>query len=149
MKSIHDYHHILAPIDGSNEAQAALQTAIEIVQQDSTRQLYIVHVVDEDDLNLFDPNIEQVKRDAQQASLQLLQQAHHLATQAGLTQITIRSELGNPKAIIAHTIPEHYHIDLIVMGSTGTNAVERLLQGSTTEFVSRTSNVNTLIIHDN
>ena len=149
MKSIHDYHHILAPIDGSVEAQAALKTAIEIVQQDTSRQLYIVHVIDEDDLNLFDPNIEQLKTEAKQASLQLLHQAQQVAIQAGLTNVTICSEFGNPKAIIAQTIPQRYTIDLIVMGATGTNTVERLMQGSTTEFVSRTATINTLIIHDN
>ncbi|RGO81579.1 universal stress protein [Weissella cibaria] len=70
-----------------------------------------------------------------------------LKQQAGVTNLTVISETGNPKNIIAKVIPAQYDIDLIVIGATGMNAVERLMQGSVTEFVSRTSRVNTFIVH--
>ena len=38
------------------------------------------------------------------------------------------------------------NVDLIMIGATGLNAIERLLIGSVTEYVTRTANVDTLIV---
>ena len=37
---------------------------------------------------------------------------------------------GSPKNIIAKELPKEYNIDLIMLGATGLNAVERLFIGS-------------------
>ena len=42
-----------------------------------------------------------------------------------------------PKNIIAKELPKEYNIDLIMLGATGLNAVERLFIGSVSESVIR------------
>lgn len=52
---------------------------------------------------------------------------------------------GTTKTIIARDFPKKHDIDLIVVGATGLNAVERLLIGSVTEYVTRTANCDVLV----
>nr|WP_270252133.1 universal stress protein [Lactiplantibacillus plantarum] len=53
----------------------------------------------------------------------------------------------SPKASIATDIPKKYAIDLIVMGKSGTNAVSRILLGSTTAYVVQKAEVNVTVIN--
>lgn len=53
----------------------------------------------------------------------------------------------SPKASIATDIPQKYAIDLIVMGKSGTNAVSRILLGSTTAYVVQKAEVNVTVIN--
>jgi len=55
-------------------------------------------------------------------------------------------ECGSPKALIAKEVPNEVHADLIVIGATGLNAVERFVIGSVTEFVTRTAKVDVLVV---
>ena len=147
MQSIHNYQHILAPVDGSKESEAAFATAVEIVNNTPSRHLYILNVVDTNKLKDAAHYSHELEENAITQSKALLERFATEAKQAGVTNLTIISETGNPKNIIAKVIPAQYDIDLIVIGATGMNAVERLMQGSVTEFVSRTSRVNTFIVH--
>lgn len=42
--------------------------------------------------------------------------------------------------------PQKHQTDLIVLGATGLNAVERLLIGSVTEYVTRTADCDVIVI---
>jgi nucleotide-binding universal stress UspA family protein len=64
----------------------------------------------------------------------------------GVKNIDFTVEYGAPKAVIAKDIPEDQKIDLIVIGATGLNAVERLLIGSVTEYVTRTAPCDVLVV---
>ncbi len=48
--------------------------------------------------------------------------------------------------MIARDIPQNLNIDLIMIGATGLNAVERLLIGSVTEYVTRTAVCDVLVV---
>ncbi|WP_369473181.1 universal stress protein [Secundilactobacillus kimchicus] len=53
---------------------------------------------------------------------------------------------GNPKQVIAQDFPGDNQVSLIVMGKSGTDAVDRLLVGSTTAAVVRNATANVLVI---
>ncbi len=53
---------------------------------------------------------------------------------------------GSPKQIIAKEIPEDNHVDLIMLGATGLNAVERLFIGSVSEYVIRNATCDVLVV---
>ena len=55
-------------------------------------------------------------------------------------------EYGSPKPIIAKEIPDDNDIDLILLGATGLNAVERLFIGSVSEYVIRNANCDVLVV---
>ncbi len=54
-----------------------------------------------------------------------------------LDNVTSVVEYGSPKQLIAKEIPEDNQVDLIMLGATGLNAVERLFIGSVSEYVIR------------
>ncbi|MCH4165010.1 MAG: universal stress protein, partial [Lentilactobacillus diolivorans] len=55
---------------------------------------------------------------------------------------------GYPKSIIATDVPTDENIDLIVMGKSGTGALDRLIMGSTTAYVVRNAHVQVLVVND-
>ena len=142
-----NYKNILVPVDGSKEAEAALGKAIQVaIRNGEDANLHILHVIDTRAIqNVTDfktTMVEQVAETAKKTLDAYLQQAKD----AGVQNVDYTIEYGSPKDIIAHQAPEKLNADLIMIGATGLNAIERLLIGSVTEYVTRTANVDTLIV---
>ncbi|MFV8213473.1 universal stress protein, partial [Streptococcus pluranimalium] len=62
-----------------------------------------------------------------------------------VTQIV---EFGNPKSLLAIDIPDREGADLIMLGATGLNAFERLLVGSSSEYILRNAKIDILVVRD-
>ena len=142
-----NYKNILVPVDGSKEAEAALGKAIQVaIRNGEDANLHILHVIDtrafQNVTDFKTTMVEQVAETAKKALDAYLQQAKN----AGVQNVDYTIEYGSPKDIIAHHAPEKLNADLIMIGATGLNAIERLLIGSVTEYVTRTANVDTLIV---
>nr|WP_283805073.1 universal stress protein [Lentilactobacillus rapi] len=56
-------------------------------------------------------------------------------------------DIGNPKNIIAHIYPDQHDIDLIVIGKSGVDALNRVLIGSTTAYVVRNATTKVLVVN--
>src|SRR5690606_25990886 len=69
-----------------------------------------------------------------------------VARDAGLSDIESRIEYGSPKVMISKDLPEEYHADLIMIGATGLNAVERLFIGSVSEYVIRHAPCDVMVV---
>ena len=54
--------------------------------------------------------------------------------------------IGSIKTVLAYDFPDQHDIDLIVLGSTGINAVEKMLQGSHTDYVVRHAKADVLVV---
>ncbi|MCQ9619881.1 universal stress protein [Weissella cibaria] len=142
-----NYKNILVPVDGSKEAEAALGKAIQVaIRNGEDANLHILHVIDtrafQNVTDFKTTMVEQVAETAKKTLDAYLQQAKN----AGVQNVDYTIEYGSPKDIIAHQAPEKLNADLIMIGATGLNAIERLLIGSVTEYVTRTANVDTLIV---
>ncbi|WP_270325157.1 universal stress protein [Weissella cibaria] len=142
-----NYKNILVPVDGSKEAEAALGKAIQVaIRNGEDANLHILHVIDtrafQNVTDFKTTMVEQVAETAKKTLDAYLQQAQD----AGVQNVDYTIEYGSPKDIIAHQAPEKLNADLIMIGATGLNAIERLLIGSVTEYVTRTANVDTLIV---
>ena len=142
-----NYKNILIPVDGSKEAEAALEKAIQVaLRNGEDANLHILHVIDtrafQNATDFKTTMVEQVAETAKKTLETYLQQAKD----AGVKNVDYTIEYGSPKDIIAHQAPEKMNVDLIMIGATGLNAIERLLIGSVTEYVTRTANVDTLIV---
>ena len=70
-----------------------------------------------------------------------------LATK-GLTKVKQVIEFGNPKTLLARDIPDKEGADLIMVGATGLNTFERLLIGSSSEYIMRHAKVDLLVVRD-
>lgn len=138
------YKHIQVSVDGSKEADLAFSKAVAIAKRNGAK-LEILHVIDTrsfQNVSSFDSAmVEQVSEDAKKR----MEDYYKRAQKAGVTNVHYFIEFGSPKTIIAREFPKKHDIDLIVVGATGLNAVERLLIGSVTEYVTRTANCDILV----
>lgn len=139
------YSHIQIAVDGSKEADLAFSKAVAIAKRNNAN-LEILHVIDTrsfQNVSSFDSAmVEQVSADAKKN----LEEYYDRAVKAGIKNVHYSIEFGSPKTIIAHEFPQKHQTDLIVLGATGLNAVERLLIGSVTEYVTRTADCDVIVI---
>lgn len=139
------YQHIQIAVDGSKEADMAFDKAVAVAKRNDAT-LEILHVIDTrafQNVSSFDSAmVEQVSQDAKTK----MEEYYHKALDAGVKETHFQIEFGSPKSIIAHDYPKKHNIDLIMVGATGLNAVERLLIGSVTEYVTRTAETDVLVV---
>ncbi|EKW98990.1 universal stress protein [Ligilactobacillus saerimneri 30a] len=141
------YKNILVPVDGSYESELAFKKAVAVAKRNgSDTKLHLVHVVDTrafQNISSFDTEmVEQVTETARKTMEGYVAEGK----QNGVENISYAIEYGAPKVLIAKDIPAKEHIDLILIGATGLNAVERLLIGSVTEYVTRTAACDVLVV---
>ncbi|AEG40576.1 universal stress protein [Lactobacillus kefiranofaciens] len=138
------YKNIQVSVDGSKEADLAFSKAVAIAKRNHAT-LEILHVIDTrsfQNVSSFDSAmVEQVSKDAEKR----MKDYKARAVKAGVADAHYSIEFGSPKTIIGHDFPKKHNVDLIVVGATGLNAVERLLIGSVTEYVTRTSKCDVLV----
>lgn len=144
---LQSYKSILVPIDGSYESELAFKKAINVAKRNGEETaLHLVHVVDTrafQNISSFDTTmVEQVTETAKKT----LEGYVDEAKKAGVNNVDFSVEYGAPKIIIAKDIPDEKKIDLIMIGATGLNAVERILIGSVTEYVTRTAQCDVLVV---
>ncbi|MCZ2490724.1 Universal stress protein [Dellaglioa algida] len=144
---LQQYKNILVPVDGSDEAKLAFEKAVQVALrngEDST--LHLLHVIDTrafQNISSFDTSmVEQVSDTAKETLNKYIEQAKS----AGLKNVDFSIEYGSPKVVIAKNVPINLDIDLIVIGATGLNTVERLLIGSVTEYVTRVATSDVLVV---
>lgn len=141
----HEYSKILVPVDGSNEARLAFEKAIEVAKRNRA-QVLIAHIIDTRVLQTptgFEGNFnEEIQRQTEN----LFQEYSQYAQEHDFNDIDFVLEYGSPKVYISKNIPKDYQIDLIMMGATGLNAVERLFIGSVSEYVIRNASCDVLVV---
>ncbi|MCH4056997.1 MAG: universal stress protein [Lactobacillaceae bacterium] len=143
-----EYHNILVPVDGSPEAELAFDKAKRIAQTNGAH-LDLLTVLDTNQFvgnyggSLTGDAIYQISEDAQNYLENLKADA---IEKSGLKDIDIHIRFGNPKVVIARDFPRDHHNDMIMIGATGLNAVERVLVGSVTEYVNRHAPCDVLIV---
>lgn len=145
--AVQQYHHILVPVDGSKEAELAFKKAVAVAKRNGKdTELQLLHVVDTrafQNISSFDSSmVEQVTKTAKKT----LEQYIDYAKQQGVDNVSYTIEYGAPETLIAKEVPQQSHADLIMIGATGLNAVERILIGSVTEFVTRTAICDVLVV---
>lgn len=143
-----EYKRILVPVDGSKEAELALNKAVRVAKMNHAT-LDLLNVLDTKQLSggysgmLSGDAIFQISEDAQNYLNSL---KYDIQTNDNLLDVAIHVRFGSPKGIIAHDFPKDHQCDLIMMGSSGMNAVERMLVGSTAAYVNRNATCDVLIV---
>lgn len=142
---LQQYRKIMVAVDGSEEAELAFKKAVNVARRNHA-SLLLVHVIDTrafQNVNSFDSILAE---QATELAKQSLEQYSTQAKEAGIDKVETVIEYGSPKVIIAKQVPMEKEVDLIMLGATGLNAVERLFIGSVSEYVIRTANCDVLIV---
>jgi len=141
------YENIMVAVDGSKEADLAFVKGVQSAVRNQAK-LTIAHVIDTRGIQSISTFDAEVYEELQVEAQELMAEYEKRARDAGLTDIQVVIEMGNPKTLLAKTIPEQEHVDLILVGATGLNAFERLLVGSSSEYILRHTSVDLLVVRD-
>ncbi|WLR42981.1 universal stress protein [Bacillus carboniphilus] len=139
------YKRIVVAVDGSAEAEAAFEQAIEIVKRNEGAALLITHVIDTR-IGIAETYDTGVISRIEESGHELLKKYEDQAKKAGLDNVATELKHGSPKAIIAKKIAPDFNADLIICGATGLNRVERFIVGSVAEHTTRYAKCDVLIV---
>lgn len=144
---VQKYEHILVAVDGSYESELAFEKAVNVALRNNA-ELVLTHVIDTRALQSVATFDTYIYDKLEQEAKEVLSDLEKQAREQGITNIKQVIEFGNPKKLLAHDIPEREHIDLIMVGATGLNTFERLLIGSSSEYIMRHAKVDLLVVRD-
>lgn len=145
-----EYEKILVALDGSKGGEVALKEAIEVAKRNDAH-LDVLRVMDLNSLEyggagiaLDGEQIYKIEHDSEEYLLELRRKA---IQEAGLKpeQIRVHLRFGNPKLVIVEDFQPEYENDLIIVGSTGKNFLQRLVVGSVASYVIRSARCDVLV----
>ena len=141
------YERIMIAVDGSYESELAFEKGVNVALRNKA-ELILTHVIDTRALQsiaTFDTYIyEQLEEEAKGVLEGFEKKAHA----RGVEKVKQVIEFGNPKTLLARDIPDKEKVDLIMVGATGLNTFERLLIGSSSEYIMRHAKVDLLVVRD-
>lgn len=139
------YQRILVGLDGSQKADKAFHVACQLAKALSSH-LYLVWIVNRDrGMDSYGGVNEDFYQDQALQAKAKIQPYVQQAKEASLS-VDTAVQIGSIKTILAFDYPKEHNIDLIIIGSTGANAVKKMLQGSHTDYVARHSTADVLIV---
>lgn len=142
-----EYHHILVGTDGSQQAKQAFKKAVAVAKRNNGK-IYLVNVV-EQQLAAFMgySGLNQNIIDQETASgKEILAEYVTAAKNQGFTNLETLIAYGSAKEVLASELPKKYAIDLIMVGQSGLNAVERFMTGSVASHVIRQAPCDVLVV---
>lgn len=145
---LQQYHKIMVAVDGSAEAELAFKKAVNVAKRNDAT-LLLAHVIDTRAFQSVSSFDGVMAEQATEMAKQTLEDYKSQAEAYGHDKVSTVIEFGSPKVIIAKELPKEYNIDLIMLGATGLNAVERLFIGSVSESVIRNATCDVLVVRTN
>lgn len=142
------YERILVAHDGSPMSDLAFREGVEIAKRNNAT-LILIRVIDTR-IDPFAPYIIEGAFEEQiEAAEKELQKLVASAAEANFANIEAKVKQGQPRDVIANQVPKNEDIDMIVIGATGKNRLEKLWLGSTTNYVVNHAKCNVLVIREN
>lgn len=142
------YQNILVGVDGSDQAMEAYKKAIAVAQRNNGK-VYVANVIDQQFYNYmgYIPVSESVIDQQSADAKNLIQNCKEYAHSIGFTEVEGIVAYGSAKEAMAHTLPKRYEIDLVMVGQSGLNAVERFMTGSVASYIIRQAPCDVLIVY--
>lgn len=141
------FDRVLVPTDGSETAQSAVQSAIDLarIHDAVLHTVYVVDVGHPDfapgKAEMWEPVVDAVRNQGNQHTGEVVE----AATEAGLEAHQAVVDHGSPVEGVLGYADDH-GIDLIVLGTHGRSGPKRWLLGSVAERIVRGSNVPVLVV---
>ena len=142
---MHTMDVILVAVDGSEEADYAFETALPLAKSQGS-QLVITHVINRNAYRPMSNYDSSLIGEVENEARQLLDKYKKQAEEFGITNVVADIEYGSPKTLIPRELVPKYHVDLIVTGATGINAVEKLFLGSVSEHITKNADCSVMVV---
>ncbi|OYQ67872.1 universal stress protein [Aerococcus sp. 1KP-2016] len=140
-----EYSRILAPIDGSDESKLAFKKAVAVASRNNAT-LIVAHIVDTSAFQTTNMYNEVIPEAITSRAKVMLDEYKEAAHKAGIEHVETVLDYGSAKYQLCHSLAGDYKADLIMLGATGLNAVERLFIGSVSEYVIRNAPCDVLVV---
>ncbi|MFV0559423.1 MAG: universal stress protein [Enterococcus sp.] len=138
-----EYKTIVVPVDGSILADLAYQKAKRYAETYDSK-LIILNVVDTTSIEMHDFEFG-IDLDPVLESAQTFINDYAEDAKKSSIDYEAIATVGNAKNVILKTIEEK-QADAIFMGASGTNAITRLIIGSTTDFIVRHAPIDVFVV---
>jgi nucleotide-binding universal stress UspA family protein len=143
-----EYSRILSPIDGSDESKLAFEKAVAVAKRNNAT-LVVAHIIDTSAFQTTNMYNEVIPEAVTTRAKTMLNDYAEEARNAGIEHVETVIDYGSAKYQICHTLAPDHKADLIMIGATGLNAVERLFIGSVSEYVIRNAPCDVLVVRTN
>jgi len=141
---VEQYKNILVAVDGSEQSHDALREAIETAQANDS-QLKILYVLNDKLANIpVHLDTMTLYKSVQEHSDYVVDQVQGYLKDTEVSFEIVRLT-GSPKREIINYSKEN-NIDLIVLGSTGLDAIDRFIIGSTTQYIVNHASCNVMVV---
>lgn len=139
------FKKIVVAIDGSEISLKALEVALSEARIWNA-ELHVIYVVETSMFSSIpmDNTWEIIYSLLEKEGKEVFQKSKDLAAQDGISLITHLKDGHAGNEIVG--LAEELHADLIVIGSLGKSNIDRLLLGSVSEHVVRTSTCTTMVV---
>lgn len=141
------YKNILVGVDGSENAEQALQRAVQFATMHEAK-LHIAHIIDTRALNNYATINYNYNELITEETVNALNDYKNFALDNGVKEVETIVEYGSPRTLMSKTIPNEYDIDLVIVGATGLNAVERMFIGSVSEQIVRQAPCDVIVVRN-
>lgn len=140
------YKRVLVAVDGSDSAELAFRKAVKIALRNNS-ELVIAHVIDTRTYTMGMPVLytEEVFNESDEMR-EIVAKYKAQAERQGVSEVHTEIAKGHPRILLAKDIPNQYGVDLIIVGQTGLNAVERWMIGSVSQYILRNAPCDVLIV---
>lgn len=140
-----NYQKIVIAVDGSKASEKAFKKSVDIAKANNAT-LILSHIVDSRTFATAEAYDKSLSERAEKYAKNLMNEYVANAKEAGVENVELVLKYGSPKVAIAKEIAPENDADLIIVGATGLNAVERFLIGSVSESVARYAKCDVLIV---
>lgn len=142
-----NYLTILVGVDGSDQATEAFKKAVEVARRNQGK-VYVANVIDQQVPALmgYAPLDTSIIEQEKETAKELIQECKRYAQSVGFSEVEGIVAYGSAKEALAKQLPAEYKIDLIMVGQTGLNVVERLVMGSVASYVIREAKRDVLVV---
>lgn len=139
------YKKIVVAVDGSGDADKAFKRSLEIAKRNDAT-LIITHVVDTRTFATIAEYDKVIVNEAEERGKEILADYEAKAHEANVTDVKVELKRGMPKSVLTTELETNENPDLIIIGATGLNAIERFLIGSVSENVVRHASCDVLVV---
>lgn len=142
-----NYQNILVGIDGSEQAMDAFKKAIEVARRNQGK-VYAVNIIEQHIPTVmgFAPLDTSIVEQEKETADELIEECKRYAHSVDFKGVEGIIAYGSAKEAMAKQLPKEYQIDLIMIGQSGLNAVERFMIGSVASYVIREARCDVLVI---
>ena len=146
------YERILVPTDGSETAELAVDEALTIAEKFDA-EVHTLYVVDTDavDVSLGTEQVDRIHAgrfgEMEELEARARKATEYVVARGRERGVAVEEHFrgGRPHRVIADVAGDH-DVDLVVMGSHGRSGIRRMLLGSVTERVLRSTHRSVLVV---